>query len=135
MFNGRRSASLRRIFAGTLALILTAALMFIPAPAAKAASSRINSMDITCRIDVNGDAVITEVIDIDAYQGTEYYQVVNVRGNQQVRDLVVSENGITKSTSFRGFHPIFSLLGPIVSVSMNLKFPPVMECIALQNGA
>lgn len=91
----KRNASRRRISVGLLTLFLTAALLTVLPPSAKAESSRINSMDITCQIDANGDAVITEVIDIDAYQGTEYYQVVNVRGNQQVRDLVVSENGIT----------------------------------------
>ena len=90
-----RNASLRRIFAGTLTLVLTLALVIVFAPGAQAASSSINSMDITCVIDEHGDAVITEVIDIDAYEGTEYYQVVNIRGNQTIRDLVVSENGIT----------------------------------------
>lgn len=95
MSKAKRNASRRRIFVGLLTLFLTAALLVALPPAAKAESSRINSMDITCQVDANGDAVITEVIDIDAYQGTEYYQVVNVRGNQQIRDLVVSENGIT----------------------------------------
>ena len=95
MSKAMRNASRRRIFVGLLTLLLTAALLVALPPAAKAESSRINSMDITCQVDANGDAVITEVIDIDAYQGTEYYQVVNVRGNQQIRDLVVSENGIT----------------------------------------
>ena len=38
--------------------------------------------------------MVTEVIDIDAYEGTEYYQVANIRGNQTIRDLVVSENGV-----------------------------------------
>ena len=95
MMTARRSASPRRVLAGFLALLLIAALAFVLAPAARAESSRINRMDITCRIDASGDAVITEVIDIDAYQGTEYYQVSNVRGNQQIRDLVVSENGVT----------------------------------------
>ena len=95
MSKAMRNASRRRIFVGLLTLFLTAALLVALSPSAKAESSRINSMDITCQVDANGDAVITEVIDIDAYQGTEYYQVVNVRGNQQIRDLVVSENGIT----------------------------------------
>lgn len=95
MSKAKRNASRRRIFVGLLTLFLTAALLVALSPSAKAESSRINSMDITCQVDANGDAVITEVIDIDAYQGTEYYQVVNVRGNQQIRDLVVSENGIT----------------------------------------
>ena len=95
MPKAKRNASRRRISVGLLTLFLTAALLTVLPPSAKAESSRINSMDITCQVDANGDAVITEVIDIDAYQGTEYYQVVNVRGNQQVRDLVVSENGIT----------------------------------------
>ena len=89
------NASLRRIFAGMLTLVLTLALAIVFAPGAQAASSAINSMDITCVVDENGDAVITEVIDIDAYEGTEYYQVVNIRGNQTIRDLVVSENGAT----------------------------------------
>lgn len=95
MSKAKRNASRRRISVGLLTLFLTAALLVALSPSAKAESSRINSMDITCQVDANGDAVITEVIDIDAYQGTEYYQVVNVRGNQQIRDLVVSENGIT----------------------------------------
>ena len=95
MSKAMRNASRRRISVGLLTLFLTVALLGVLSPAAKAESSCINRMDITCRIDGSGDAVITEVIDIDAYQGTEYYQVVNVRGNQQIRDLVVSENGIT----------------------------------------
>lgn len=90
-----RNASLRRIFAGMLTLVLTLALAIVFAPGAQASSSAINSMDITCVVDENGDAVITEVIDIDAYEGTEYYQVVNIRGNQTIRNLVVSENGAT----------------------------------------
>ena len=89
------NASLRRIFAGMLTLVLTLALAIVFAPGAQASSSAINSMDITCVVDENGDAVITEVIDIDAYEGTEYYQVVNIRGNQTIRNLVVSENGAT----------------------------------------
>ena len=94
MVTDRRSVSLQRVFAGVLALFLTAALVVGLAPAAKAESSRINNMDITCRIDASGDARITEVIDIDAYEGTEYYQVSNIRGNQQIQDLIVSENGV-----------------------------------------
>ena len=89
-----RNASLRRIFAGMLTLLLTVALVIAFAPVAQAASSSINRMDITCVIDESGDAVVTEVIDIDAYEGTEYYQVANIRGNQTIRDLVVSENGV-----------------------------------------
>lgn len=89
------NASLRRIFAGMLTLVLTLTLAIVFAPGAQASSSAINSMDITCVVDENGDAVITEVIDIDAYEGTEYYQVVNIRGNQTIRNLVVSENGAT----------------------------------------
>ena len=95
MSTALRNASRRRISVSLLTLFLAAALLGVFSPAASAASSRINSMDITCRIDDDGDAVITEVIDIDAYEGTEYYQVSNVRGNQQIRDLVVSENGVT----------------------------------------
>ncbi len=93
MLPAKRNASLRRIFAGLLTLILTAALFAVLAPRVQAASSVINRMDITCWVDASGDAVITEVIDIDAYEGTEYYQVSNVRGNQAIQDLVVSENG------------------------------------------
>ena len=95
MSKAKRNASRRRISVGLLTLFLTAALLVALSPSAKAESSRINRMDITCWVDASGDAVITEVIDIDAYQGTEYYQVSNVRGNQQIRDLVVSENGVT----------------------------------------
>lgn len=85
--------SRRRACAVLLTLILTVALMLTIAPRAQAKSSKINSMDITCVIDENGDAVITELIDIDAYEGTEYYQVVNIRGNQTIQDLKVTENG------------------------------------------
>ena len=95
MSKALRNASRRRISAGLLALFLTVALLAAFSPSAKAESSCINRMDITCRIDESGDAVITEVIDIDAYEGTEYYQVSNIRGNQTIRDLVVSENGVT----------------------------------------
>lgn len=93
MAAAKKNVSLRRIFAWLLTLLLTVALVVVFAPGAQAASSAINRMDITCVVDASGDAVITEVIDIDAYEGTEYYQVVNIRGYQTIRDLVVSENG------------------------------------------
>lgn len=92
MFVRQRNASRPRLLSVLLALLLTAALVSAFTTGARAASSRINSMNITCVIDETGDAVITEVIDIDAYEGTEYYQVANIRGYQTIRDLVVSEH-------------------------------------------
>ncbi|MBR2189878.1 MAG: DUF2207 domain-containing protein [Eubacterium sp.] len=83
----------RRLCAALLTLVLAAALLVVMAPTAQAKSTKINRLDIACAIDANGDAVITEVIDIDAYEGTEFYQIVNIRGNQTIRALRVSENG------------------------------------------
>ena len=83
-----------RISAALMTAILLAALLFSMAPPARAASSQINDMDILCVVDEQGNAVITETIDIEAYEGTEYYQIANRMGDSEITSLQVSENGL-----------------------------------------
>lgn len=83
-----------RLPAILLSLILCTAMLTVIVPGAHAASTEINHFDFTCEIDENGDAVITEVIDINVVNGTEYYQCFNDLGDMQIGNLTVREDGV-----------------------------------------
>ena len=73
--------------------ILTS-LCILLACAGQAQAGSIRSIDINLSLDREGSAHITEIWDIGADEGTEWYLVKSNLRNMSVRDFSVSENGV-----------------------------------------
>ena len=72
-------------------VLLLAALALAPGLHAQ----RIRDVNITVDLAADGSARITQVWDVDAVSGTEWYMPVENLGQMTVKDLTVSENGQT----------------------------------------
>ena len=59
-----------------------------------AQAGTIRSIDINLSLDREGSAYITEIWDINADEGTEWYLVKSNLRNMSIRDFSVSENGV-----------------------------------------
>ncbi|MEG1437132.1 MAG: hypothetical protein RSC30_06080 [Oscillospiraceae bacterium] len=80
----------KTITAVLIALIIAVSLPF----SASAYSPEIRDIDITARLDNEGNAYITEVWDVTVASGTEWYLVQGNLGDIKISDFMVSdENG------------------------------------------
>ncbi len=90
---GEKAPRRYRYFSGVVAVCLLLALLVFPTTV-QAAESGVASLHITAQLDENGNALVTEVWDIDAASDiSEWYVVKSQMGGMEIAGLTVSENG------------------------------------------
>lgn len=74
-------------------IIYAAVLFMINITCCFAATDKINKIDVDITLDINGNAHIVEVWDVEAKMGTEFYKAEYNLGNMTISNFEVYENG------------------------------------------